>query len=315
MNIVDRINQTQFDSRNTSQRTYIGASIIGSACTRSLWYTFRGAKEVSFPARILRRFESGDHYESRLIEWLVEAGYEVRCENPRAKNNKKQYAAEEYGGLFRGHVDGFVKGHELDCWHLLEVKAMASAKYKQDSDGEPCKNKQSGSLEGRWWRVKRLGCKKTQPTHYAQMQAYMGFSQDHYEKWGLEGPITKALYVCINTDTDQIHAEVIDFDAAWYNRIRSRVMEIARSIEPPSRLHQNPSDFDCRYCDYQGICHLAEPMRIECRTCKHATMMVPGDKGYYAKRAQWTCTLHKQSCGTFEACEQYETIETHEEAF
>lgn len=308
--LTERINLAQFEQRNYSGRGYIGASIIGSPCQRALWYGFRGAKETKFPARILRRFETGHRYEARVIEWLREAGYEVRCENPRARNSKKQFAAEEFGGLFRGHVDGFVRGHELEEWHLLEVKAMVSGKYKQDSDGNLTANKTEGTLEGRWWKVKRLGCKEAQPTHYAQLQAYMGFSQTHHKRWKLDAPLQRAMYICVNTDTDQVYAEQVEYEPAWYARIKERVLEIARAQEAPARLHENPAAFDCRYCSYLDICHGTEPVRRDCRTCASAVCRLPGDHRYFADRWQWVCTDKRSSCGNYEACQDWRSIET-----
>lgn len=306
--LTERIDLAQHKLRNYPSRGYIGASVIGSPCQRALWYAFRSAKDSSFPSRILRRFETGHAYEARVIEWLREAEYEVRCENSRARNPKKQFAAEELGGVFRGHVDGFVRGHELEDWHLLEVKAMVSAKYQQDEYGNPSKNKSTGTLEGRWWRTKRLGCKEAQPTHYAQLQAYMGFSQTHYEKWKLDAPLTRALYLCVNTDTDQVYAEQIEYEPGWYRRIKERVREIVRAQEPPKRLHENPEAFDCRYCGLRDICHRNDPVRRECRTCEHAVCRLPGDRRYFADRWQWICEENRSSCGDYTACDKWTQI-------
>ena len=48
-------------------RTHLGASLIGTACERALWYDFRWTTKAKFPGRVLRLFETGNREEERLV--------------------------------------------------------------------------------------------------------------------------------------------------------------------------------------------------------------------------------------------------------
>ena len=334
---------------DSKPRRYIGASMIAQECERAVWYDWLWATEKIWPGRILRRFDTGHTMEARVIDYLQRAGYEVHAENPNARNSKKQYAAETLGGLLRGHVDGFIRGSDTsglcelgDEWHLLEVKAMVSAKYAYDEDDTsydfPVGNKLSGKydrdtgelvgedkhkVEGRWWKTKRRGVKAVQQTHYGQLQAYMGISREpgykgrpHWVHWGLDAPLDRALYLAVNTDTEQIHAELVEFEPGWWKAIKRRALRIIRDRgDGPERKAQTPLYPPCRFCDHRGVCHGTDPMAVSCRSCTHAEVKVPGDKGFFGKRAQWMCSKHGHNCGEFEACDDYQSLKDTETTF
>ena len=334
LNLEELVNKAiDLAAEDESQREYIGASIIGSECERAIWYGFRWYKRPTFPARIRRRFLTGDYYEERVVERLRYIGLTVDDTNPRARNRKGQWAVEygELGGILRGHLDGIVTGHgkvwqdlgaELDQHHpvLLEVKAMASAKYKYTDSTytEIAENKRGETLakiEGRWFKTRRRGVLKGQVTHYAQMQAYMGMSRErdragkvHYAKWGLDAPLDHALYVAVNTDTEEYHAELVAYSPTWWERIKARAIRIIRAATPPARKSENPADWTCRFCDHSAICHDFWAPERSCRSCSHATLRLPGDPKHYGKTAQWVCTHHGQSCGDYTPCDQWSPI-------
>lgn len=313
-------------------RGYIGASMVSAECARSVWYDFLWATPKSFPGRILRRFDQGHDVEERIVEYLRLAGYEVRNENPTARNDRKQYRAELFGGLLSGGVDGFIRGKELAEWHLLEVKIVVSAKYHYDPDDvdylEPLANKHpvkhptkagnESNIEGSWWKLHRQGVKMWSQTHYGQLQSYMGMSHnpDVQKSWGLDGPLTRALYVAMNGDTAQIHAELVEYEPGWWTAIQRRAVEVARDRgNGPKRLRETPTFPPCSFCDHIHVCHMGEPLAVSCRTCRHAEVKLPGDKGYRGARMQWLCTKHKHGCGDFTACDDYDAIEEEEVTF
>lgn len=326
-------------AEDEAPREYIGASVIASECERALWYDFRWYRRPSFPGRIHRRFTTGDLYEARVVEHLRSIGLSVADTNPRARNRKGQWAAElgSLGGILRGHLDGIVTGPgavwralgaELTEAHpvLLEVKAMASAKYEYTDDtytelvGNKASDKKA-SVEGRWWKTRRRGVQKEQVTHFGQMQAYMGMSRErdrsgkvHYAKWGLDAPLDHALYVAVNTDTEELHAELVDYSPTWWERIKARTIRIIRATQPPARKSESPADWTCRFCDHREVCHaFGEPER-SCRSCSHAELRLPGDPKHYGRTAQWVCTHHGQSCGDYTPCDQWSPI-TEEVSF
>ena len=58
-------------------RTHLGASLIGKACERALWYDFRWTTKAKFPGRVLRLFETGNREEERLVRNLRRTGATV----------------------------------------------------------------------------------------------------------------------------------------------------------------------------------------------------------------------------------------------
>jgi len=330
------------------RRGYLGASVLAGECERALWYDFRWWIEQTFLPRIYRRFETGHTYEPRVIKRLVDAGFKVNAVNPNARNKKKQWRAEwaPSGGLLGGHMDGLVRASE-DVWRalgasdpcpsdhdwvVLEAKAMASAKYMYptdendviDYDAYQTGNKANDvpdRVEGRWWRTKRRGVKAEHQAHYGQMQAYMGLSHEpdrngklQWEKWNLSGPVKYALYVAINTDTEQWHAELVRFRPQWWERMKGRAMRIFRG-PVPERISENPGSWKCRFCDHRTHCHnldgsRGEPERISCRSCVHADLKLPNDADNFSKMATWFCKAHKRGCGDFTPCEKHEAIPT-----
>jgi len=296
----------------------MGASIIGKKCARELFYSFRQAVPKSFPGRIYRRFDMGHWVESRVIEDLRGAGYEVHCVNPRARNAKDQFRATVAGGLVSGGVDGFIRGGMLgDKWHLLEIKAMVSAKYERDEDsGEPIGNKLSEDKKrqlGRWWQVKNQGVAKAQPTHYAQMQLYMGLSRAKHDNgkpihvmWGLGEPLSLGLYVAYNTDTSAIYVEQIEYDEEFARDLYRRTMEIILADEPPERIAKSAKYPPCSWCEFKDVCHHGEPPERLCSTCIHFKVCPPGKQyNNYGKRSVQICTLHGHNAK--DPCEMHTT--------
>ena len=310
-------------------RGYIGASVLGGPCDRKLWYGFRWWAPPAFPARILRRFDDGHTMEERVVEDLREAGYEVHNVNPRARNEKKQYAAYIHGGIVGGHIDGFIRGNEFgDEYVLLEIKVMVSAKYEQDENGEPFKNKrqklkttdkggkrQTGDLTGTWFKLHNAGVLKAKVQHWAQMQVYMGASHGSFVKWGLSAPLKRALYIAVNSDTQAWHCELIEYYPQIHKRLVDRGLSVAKHREsPPPRLSENPGHWTCKYCDYLADCHRELPPRSEnCRNCRFADLVLPGESDHFGKRPSWRCREHGCNCpNDFAKCDEYEPIEQNE---
>ena len=313
-----------------TRRGYLGASAVGQECERALWYSFRWAARPTFPPRILRRFDRGHRKEARVFAWLEAAGYEVRPHDPLTRG---QFSGWTIGGIFGGHLDGFVRGGALGPdWCLLEGKALGSARYryhedepigvrdtlhtsheKADDPGQARARARRAEANGSWWRLHKRGVKKERVQHYAQMQAYMALSHPRKDSggvvpWGLDKPVTRALYVAVNTDTDQLHVEVIPFELGWWRRIRARALRMLRAQTPPARIQEIPAFPPCSWCDYKDVCHgVAQPER-HCRSCKHAELRLPGDPGTRGDTAQWFCTLHQTELGTYAACPQWDPI-------
>ena len=81
------------------------------------------------------------------------------------------------------------------------------------------------------------------PEHWHQMNIYMGKFR-----------IDRAMYYAVCKDDDRIHTEWLRFD----NERAERMMDRARRIinmEPPERISNDASWYQCKFCDYRSICH------------------------------------------------------------
>jgi hypothetical protein len=243
------------------QRGYLGASIIGHPCERYLWYTFRGCVKRKFDGRMYRLFSTGDHEEGRFAEDLRSIGCEVHTH----AENGEQFAVEALGGHFSGHLDGCALGvpEAPKTWHTLEFKTHNAKSFA---------------------RLKKDGVKVAKPEHYAQAMSYMHLSG-----------MTRALYLAVNKDTDELHSERIRYDAKEAEALMERAYRVITAQSPPERIETREDRFPCRFCDAKDICfgttapQPALPVpALSCRQCCHATPLVDSTGG------AWRCELHKR---------------------
>jgi hypothetical protein len=107
------------------------------------------------------------------------------------------------------------------------------------------------------------------------MQTYMGWSG-----------MTRALYVALNKDTDDIHIERVRFDKAHFERIRQKAKAVIFATEPPDRMNESPAFYLCKWCAFNSICHeCGEVAEMNCRTCEHSVALEDGS---------WGCDKHQK---------------------
>lgn len=237
---VGRIYRLHEDRRAEERpRGYLGMSELGETCSRRLWYGWRWCGAEAFGGRMLRLFETGNREEARLIAELRAAGLTVDGE---------QHEVEACGGHVKGHLDGAVLG--LDeapkTWHVFECKTHSAKSFAD---------------------LKAKGVRDAKPRHFAQVTLYMGAT-------GME----RAAYFAICKDTDEIYLERVHFDRGEYARMLQKAQVIVDSPEPPPRLSEDPSWYECRYCPHQAQCHQPVPTcpPPSCRTCVHSTPVAGG---------------------------------------
>lgn len=234
-------------------RSYLGMSTMGNECDRALWMAFRWAHDPeNLDGRKLRLFETGHREEARMLDDLEMAGIELDRVNPETG---RQWALWALDGHFRGHMDGQGQGfpEAPKTRHVLEFKTHNEKSFKA---------------------LTKDGVQKSKPGHYAQMQLYMHYSG-----------LTRAFYMAVNKNTDEIHTERVEYDAATALRMEARARAIIDSAEPPAKLHEDPTAkmaWVCSYCPAFQQCHGAQFAPRNCRTCLHAT---PVENG-------WRCELH-----------------------
>lgn len=229
------------------RRLHLGASLIGAECHRDLWYSFRWTRNPSFPGRILRLFERGQRDEEWIVEELRALGMYVQdrdIEEPPDENGvHPQYRFERFGGHFGGGCDGVVLGvlEAPKTWHLLEVKTSNARRFKE---------------------LQNKGVRESNPKHYAQMQVYMH---------GLK--LRRALYVCVNKDTDDIYTERVQYDKSHAESFERIAGMVIRSAEPLLKISEDPSWYQCKWCDHAPVCHhgATDDLERNCRTCASST--------------------------------------------
>jgi hypothetical protein len=216
-------------------REHLGASIIGNACDRQIWYSFRWAKKVKHTGRIVRLFSRGHHEEPRFAEQLTSIGATIETLDPATD---KQWRFEMYAGHFAGSNDGLISG--LDKFGLSGRGILE------------CKTHNDKSFKG----LKDKGVLTSKPVHYAQMQIYM-----HYFKcdW--------ALYVAVNKNDDELYFEIVTYAQPIAEHLIARAEAIICMPRPPRRISENPAWWACKHCDFYDICHHSYSLAINCRTC------------------------------------------------
>jgi hypothetical protein len=236
------------DSRHSRR---LGASSIGKECERDIWYSFRWAKKKRFDGRMLRLFNRGHREEPVVCSDLRLTGAEVLELDP---DTGSQWEFSILGDHFVCKVDavgvGFVEAPET--WHVIEIKTHNDKSFSS---------------------LKLGGVKAAKPEHYAQCMTGMGMSE-----------MTRALYVAVNKDSDELYIERIRFDAKEWQDLQNKARAIIGARVPPEKINNSPAFYKCKFCDHNSICHeMGEVAEKNCRTCEYSD---PLDSG------GWFCGKH-----------------------
>lgn len=241
-------------SKNTGNRRHLGASQIGKRCERALFYQFRWAVTPEFDGRLMRLFDRGHREEDTFIEELKAVGcvfYE--------QEDGEQLNFGILDGHFGGSCDGVIASGVIEA-----PKSPHIAEFKTHS------NKSFNDLH-------KKGVQESKPEHYFQMQTYMGMTGDMY---GASNRIERALYVAVNKDNDQLHVERVRYDAKAYESMKAKADRIIFTNRAPVGISQDPQWYECKWCDYYGLCHQQKMPEVNCRTCAHSTPIAEG---------KWSC--------------------------
>ena len=239
-----------YESKKEDHREHLGASLIGHHCDRFLWLTFRWAASPQFGGRVLRLFDTGKREEARVYAELRAIGVDLYTEE-----DGKQIVCRDDTGHFGGSLDGIGMGfpEAPKTWAILEIKTANTKAFAS---------------------LKAKGVEAAKPQHYAQMHIYMGMKK-----------LDRAMYICVNKDTDDLHTEWVHFDKETYRDLLARAERTIKRSTPADKISEDPSHWLCKMCDMYKLCHQQEPAEANCRTCCFATPTADG---------KWTCYEHKK---------------------
>ncbi len=231
-------------------RAYLGGSVIGRECERQLWYGFRwvtGGEQ--FDGRMLRLFDRGQREEAAFVADLRAIGCKVVDVDPATGN---QFNFKSVSGHAGGSMDAVVLGlpEAPKTWHVCEFKTHNTKSFAT---------------------LVKDGVHKAKPEHYAQMQIYMKWAQ-----------LDRALYLAVNKDDDQLHAERIHADADFQASLEAKAERIIFAQEPLTGISTDAAFYKCKFCPASKVCHTNQLPQVSCRTCLHATPEKDGD-------GRWSC--------------------------
>jgi len=250
---VSAIYRAYEDAADTENRPHLGASLIGRECERALWYTFRWAGTERHEGRLLRLFERGQREEAVFVANLRAIGCTVHDVDPRTG---EQFRFTDVAGHMGGSMDAAALGvpEAPATWHCCEFKTHNAKSFKALAD---------------------KGVAEAKPEHAAQMQLYMHWSG-----------MARALYLAVNKDTDELYSERLRYDKAAAEALIEKARRIILADNPPARLSERPDWYQCRWCQFHGICHEGKLPAISCRTCAHSASELDGD-------GRWSCYRFK----------------------
>jgi len=216
-------------------RAHLGASTLGQPCDRKLWLSFRWAVQPKFPGRILRLFRRGHQEELSIISDLRAIGMDVQ------KLAKQHWV--NFGSHVSGSLDAIIDSGVPDApktQHIAEFKTHSKKSFDD---------------------LVKHGVEKSKPEHFVQMQVYMQGTN-----------IGRALYLAVCKDDDRIHTERIKIDHAVAEKAVARGQRIALTDRMPEPLSNDPSWYQCMFCDAHKFCHETKKTEhVNCRTCAMAT--------------------------------------------
>jgi hypothetical protein len=164
---------------------------------------------------------------------------------------------------------GFIEAPKT--WHLVEMKTHSAKSFRS---------------------VVTHGVKKAKPDHWCQMQTYMHLSDG----------LTRAFYLAVNKDTDELHMEIVEANPEAARRYVDRARLILDNVPPP-RISNTPGFWKCKFCPVRTVCFQGEAPSRTCRSCTHVRCSP------VEKTDRWSCikfhmpistAIQKSGCAQWE---------------
>lgn len=251
--IKDDVDEFSVNEFSEDPRTHLGASIIGHDCAAYAWSVFRWLRFEKFDGRMYRLFNRGHEEETRFVRWLRGIGFDVREVDPETE---KQFRIVGSQGHFGGSLDGMCKAparYNLPHWLILlnEFKTHNAKSFR---------------------KLVKDGVQKAKPQHYRQMCSY-----------GRAYNFEFGLYCAVNKDDDDLYFEVVKLDFRQADDLFRKADGIVFAKTRPPKIAQTEAFYECKTCDFVGLCHRGEAPMKNCRSCEHAVPI---------ENAQWFCQVH-----------------------
>lgn len=225
-------------------RSHMGASVLGNSCARAIWYNFRWSHVPSFKGQTIRLFNRGHLEEGRFIALLLSIGVQVYQQD----ENGNQFRISDVGGHLGGSGDGIAIG-------IPELEP-----------GQPCLLEFKTHNDKSFEKLVKEGVRDSKFVHYVQMNIYM-------HKMAI--PI--ALYGAVNKNNDALYLQLVPYDRGIAEQFIDRGRTIILSKQPPDRINNNSSWYECSWCEHKPVCHLKAASAINCRTCSYVTPHANGN--------------------------------------
>lgn len=68
-----------------------------------------------------------------------------------------------------------------------------------------------------------------------------------------------ALYCAVNKNNDELYFEIVELDFLQADDLFRKAEGIIFRQTQPAKIAQTATFFDCKYCDFQGVCHREKP--------------------------------------------------------
>lgn len=225
------------------KRDYLGGSRLGEECERLLGYEYAHAEPDDgrgFSGQAYRIFDRGHRFEDMMAGWLRDAGFLLITEKEGGGQIGWGVARDLDTGKHRiaGHLDGVI----ID-WSPNDYSDITAQKWARWLSYPLLWEMKA--LNAKNWAGLSKGLRAAKPIYYAQCQVYMAYKD-----------LKNALFTAVNADTCQVYAEVVPFDMDAAQAASDRGVRViqARTPEELPRIAASPTDWRCRFCDFQGRC-------------------------------------------------------------
>jgi len=228
-----------YRGREDKFRSHFGVSQLGKPCSRELWYGFRWFTYTPHSAKTLRLFNRGHLEEARFLAMLsILPGVTLYATD----STGGQYRLSDFGNHFGSALDGVAVG-------IPDIPG-----------GVPCLLEFKTAGDKSFAKTVKEGMEKANPVHFVQVQTCMSYFD-----------LTHCLYMVVNKNTEDLHAEVIPFDDHTADYARRRAEHIIFTDVAPRRLaNAGPGWHECRFCDHKDVCLFKGEPERNCRSCTHS---------------------------------------------